>query len=200
MKRRYLLSTAFFPPVEYFSLIAGGEACIDASENYTKQSWRNRLRFLSVEGAEDFTVPVVHGGSRRIGDIMVDWSTPWLHRLEYALETAYGSSPFFEYYRDSLFALLEKRPEALLQLNSSALDWTLESLQLPFSSETLYAAAEDFAETQVVDLRDRIHPKRPSLLPEKPHYQVFSERYGFVSGLSALDLIFNEGPESCEFV
>jgi hypothetical protein len=52
--------------------------------------------------------------------------------------------------------------------------------------------------TQEDDFRFSIHPKRP--LPPlglKPWYQVFKQKAGgFTPGLSMLDLLFNEGPES----
>ena len=51
------------------------------------------------------------------------------------------------------------------------------------------------------DLREAIHPKRPDWILaeaglEKPYFQVFSGKYGFLSGLSVMDLLFNEGPDS----
>ena len=51
------------------------------------------------------------------------------------------------------------------------------------------------------DLRERIHPKRPcgilsGLGLEKPYFQVFSGKYGFIPNLSIMDLLFNEGPDS----
>jgi hypothetical protein len=55
------------------------------------------------------------------------------------------------------------------------------------------------------DWRYRLHPKRPStvlsdLQLEKPYFQVFARKYGFVSDLSIMDLLFNEGPESITFL
>ena len=51
------------------------------------------------------------------------------------------------------------------------------------------------------DLRDVIHPKRSNtilkdLALEKPYFQVFARKYGFVPNLSIMDLVFNEGPDA----
>jgi hypothetical protein len=53
----------------------------------------------------------------------------------------------------------------------------------------------------VEDLREIIHPKRPNAILsdlelEKPYFQVFSQKHGFLSDLSVMDLLFNEGPDS----
>jgi hypothetical protein len=44
-----LLSTAYFPPSEYFSLIKNaGTVSVETGENYIKQTYRNRCKILSV--------------------------------------------------------------------------------------------------------------------------------------------------------
>ena len=50
-----------------------------------------------------------------------------------------------------------------------------------------------------------IHPKRPDnilrdLRLEKPYFQVFAGKYGFVPNLSIMDLLFNEGPDSISYL
>ncbi|MCQ2187576.1 MAG: WbqC family protein [Bacteroidales bacterium] len=113
-----LLTTAYFPPIEYFSILAKYSVVyLEAHEKYQKQSWRNRCRILTANGPMDLNFPIVHDGATLIKDIKVDWSTPWLHKTEYAIDSAYYSSPFFEYYRDELFAILDSHPETLWELN-----------------------------------------------------------------------------------
>ncbi|MEZ5072318.1 MAG: WbqC family protein [Bacteroidales bacterium] len=51
------------------------------------------------------------------------------------------------------------------------------------------------------DPRDFIHPKKNMAIEDpgfrSPEYhQVFSDRHGFHSNLSILDLLFNEGPHA----
>ena len=55
------------------------------------------------------------------------------------------------------------------------------------------------------DFRDAIHPKHPNsilrdLELEKPYFQVFSQKHGFQSDLSIMDLLFNEGPDSIMYL
>ena len=55
------------------------------------------------------------------------------------------------------------------------------------------------ADTEDIDdFRDAIRPKHPLPDPDftpKPYYQVHNLRQGFQPNMSALDLLFNEGPE-----
>ena len=184
-----LLSTAYFPPVEYFSVLAKCSSCVvDPTERYQKQSWRNRCRILTEAGPMDLRFPIVHNGNYAIRDVLVDYSTPWVRQTEYALETAYCSSPFFEYYRDAVFAILDSHPATLWELNRRLTDFFCSKIGIPAPSfDTLPTPGE----TPLP-----IHPKRPSDYAAKPYWQVFRDRFGFVAGLSVADLLFNEGPES----
>lgn len=214
-----LLETAFMPPVSYFAAIAEeftlsygrvvslvpARLRLEACENYQKQSYRNRCRIYAAGGVESLTLPVVHEGgtsSLPIREIKVDWSRDWLPRMERAIVSAYESSPYFEYYRDSLFDILESRPEKLFDLNIRLIHYFLGkigiSADIDFSTE--YERPGETA-PGIRDLRGIIHPKRPSILQtEKPYWQVFAAKYGFKSDLSVMDLLFNEGPDSISYL
>ena len=173
---------------------------LEACENYQKQSYRNRCYILAGDGVQMLQVPVVHGESMGITQIRVDYSTPWLVRTQRSLDAAYYTSAYYEYYRDELFARMEERPALLWDWNLSLVRFLLEktgvaSHLVPTSSFVAHASAGPD------DYRDIIHPKHPdsilsSLGLERPYFQVFADRFGFKSGLSVLDLLFNEGPDS----
>ena len=126
-----LLTTAYFPPIEYFAQLAKCSVFIDGTEHYQKQSWRNRCRILGANGPEDLRFPVVHDGKRAITEVLVDYRTDWVRRSEYAIETAYYSSPFFEYYRDELFAILDSHPQTLWELNSRITEFFCRKIGIP---------------------------------------------------------------------
>ncbi len=190
-----LLSTAYFPPIEYFASIARYSVVfIEGCENYAKQSYRNRCRILTSNGEEDLRVPVLHDGQRLITQVRVDYRTPWLRQSEYALDTAYYTSPFFEYYRDELFSIMNSRPDTLWELNSAITDFFVRKIGLKCRFEKTSRYEKTWCDCE--DYRERIHPKRESSYVPKPYYQVFKEKFGFVPGLSIMDLLFNEGPES----
>ncbi len=211
-----LLTTAYFPPIEYLAAIANecrfnpgmtevepAVVYIEACEHYVKQSWRNRCRFYAADGAQTLNFPVRHEDfGKPISQMRIDWKTDWLTRHERAIISAYRTSPYFEYYQDELFAILDSRPELMLDFNTQILKFFLRKTGIPadirFTSEWEAVTIEGH---KVTDLREAIHPKRPnSILKdlglERPYWQVFSPKHGFIPGLSIMDLLFNEGPDS----
>ena len=177
---------------------------LEACESYQKQSYRNRCLILAADGPQMLQVPVVHGVSKTITHIMVDYSTPWIPKTERALDTAYETAAWYEYYRDGLFALLDARPETLWELNLSLIRWCLErtGIACELSPTADFTAPDSVAD----DWRFAIHPKRPCTVLadmglDRPYYQVFQDRLeGFTPGLSILDLLFNEGPDSISWL
>lgn len=211
-----LLTTAYFPPIEYLAAIANecrfnpgmtevepAVVYIEACEHYVKQSWRNRCRFYAADGAQTLNFPVRHEDfGKPISQMRIDWKTDWLTRHERAIISAYRTSPYFEYYQDELFAILDSRPELMLDFNTQILKFFLRKTGIPadirFTSEWEAVTIEGH---KVTDLREAIHPKRPNTILkdlglERPYWQVFSPKYGFIPGLSIMDLLFNEGPDS----
>ena len=218
------------PPVSYFAAMAeemaglknrrDGDSSIELSpsvvyieacENYQKQSYRNRCRFYGADGIQALSYPIIHeGGTHKlpISQIRIDWSTPWLQQHERAIVSAYRTSAYFEYYQDELFAIMESRPERLLDFNMALLRFFIEKTGLAVDLRLTAEFTKDGVQTSddgtsviCKDLREVIHPKRPDtilkdLRLEKPYFQVFARKHGFQSDLSIMDLLFNEGPDS----
>ncbi|MGM9787388.1 MAG: WbqC family protein [Candidatus Cryptobacteroides sp.] len=190
-----LISTAYFPPIEYFANFAKYSVVyIEACENYLKQTYRNRCRILTANGAEDLRVPILHDGHRNIREIRIDYSKDWIRQSEYAIDSAYYNSAFFEYYRDELFSILDFGIDTLWDLNLVLIKFF--SRKLGMGTEFRPTLAYKIPQGEPLDFRYSLSPKRPSAYLGQPYYQVFREKFGFVPNLSIMDLLFNEGPES----
>ena len=141
-------------------------------------------------------------------DVRVDYSVPWVVRTERAITSAYESSGYFFHYRDELFSILDSHPETLFDLDLQLIRFFLRKTGICADlrlTDRFTPPSEDGMSPYGEDWRYRLHPKRPStvlsdLQLEKPYFQVFARKYGFVSDLSIMDLLFNEGPESITFL
>lgn len=191
MKKTFALltSTSYFPPAHWLGAAAGaGNWLLEANENYQKGGWRNRCRIAGPNGVQSLTVPLEKGKHQRkpIREVRISYRQDWWREHEQTIRTAYGRSPYFEFYAEDLFAVGRTRPETLWQLNQKLLNAILEFVQFP-ATPTL---TEDFIP----------HSKpgflRTDDLPHlSPYPQVFTDRFGYLPGLSVLDALFCLGPE-----
>jgi hypothetical protein len=198
MTGRVLLSTAYFPPAEYFSLIArAGDVVIEKHENYLKQTYRNRCMILGPNGPLQLTVPVLRGSFHKtpLRDLRIDNSRRWRELHLRGITSAYAAASFCEYYYDLIESIISPGYEFLLDLNDRALRSMCDAAGL----EVRISFTDQFTGEGTVeeDYRYSITPKRTISVPGYkpiPYTQVFSERYGFTEGMSIIDILLNNGP------
>ena len=201
-----LLSTTYFGPVQWYQkLHRYDRVLIERCESFQKQTYRNRCIIAAANGPEALTVPVE---KTKTGDENSDWRISshgnWRHLHWQALQSAYGDSPFFEYYEDDLRPFFtDERWTTLHDFNDAIIAKMCEliDIQPRIEHTTEYVKSADSIGAR--DFRTAIQPKHP--LPDadfepRPYYQVFSQRHGFIPNLSILDLLFNMGPESILFL
>lgn len=196
-----LLSSAYLAPVQYFSklLLCGGGVYIEAHDNYTKQTYRNRCMILDANGPLALTVPTekLDADKCPMRDVRISEHGNWRHRHWNALEAAYRHTPFFLYYEDDFRPFYERRREFLYDFN---MELTLLICGLIGIDATLTPTESYDTNPALCDLRESIHPKRPwqddADFSPVTYYQVFGEKHGFVPNMSIVDLLFNMGPES----
>lgn len=193
----FLFSTAYLGPVSYYHILNRSDHCfIEQYEYYEKQSYRNRCRIATANGVMDLSIPVEKQKARElIRDVRISDHTDWQTMHWRSIEAAYNSSPFFEYYSDDLHPFFEKKWVFLWDFNMQLHNVLAGLLNIENKAEFTDRYIESELET-IVDLRNRIHPKKNNLLQALPYYQVFEQKTGFIPGLSIIDLLFNMGNES----
>ncbi len=197
-----LLSTAYFGPTGYYSkLLLYNEVFIEQYENFTKQTYRNRCEIMGANGLIPLVVPVVKGRGPKIliRDILISYDTQWQRNHWRTIFSAYNSSPYFTYYKDDLRDYFNNRWKYLLDFNMAINERICELAGIDADIK-LTSGFENVPEG-TVNLRDFFTPKKHKGITDisfsaKEYTQVFSDKFGFVSNLSILDLLFNEGPNS----
>lgn len=199
-----LLSTAYLAPVSYYVLLArAGKVVIEQHENYQKQSYRNRCLIAAANGPMVLSIPVKKNlpGKNSIRDIQLSGHGNWQHMHWNSLVSAYASSPYFAFYRDDIHPFYEKKYKYLFDFNEALREeiCALLNLEPRLEYSKSYTTGP---ETEILDYRELIHPKKQRLeeLLPGPYVQVFDRKFGFLPDLSVLDLLFNTGPEASLFL
>ena len=219
-----LLSTTYFGPVQWYQKLNRFDTIyIERCESFIKQTYRNRCVIATTNGLQTLSIPVEHTqekgeeSSRLITDIRISNHGNWRHLHWNALMSAYGDSPFFDYYVDDLKPFFEDRWENLFDFNMAITHKMCELLDIhpniQFTENYIPSRKEEGgrrkensvdspifnSQFSIFDFRDVIRPKNPipdETFTPQTYYQVYQKKWGFQPNLSILDLLFNMGNES----
>ena len=189
----------YFGPISYWKQIINSNILWDVHQNYVKQSYRNRTFIHSANGLHKLTIPVKHSKIKfPMLNAEIDNKIAWQKNHWRSIQTAYSSSPFFEFYKDSLVQVYNKKYTYLVKFNFDMIklvfEWLDIEIKLKLSKE--YIVFYDDS----LDLRKKIENQKHSISKNKIYNQVFFEKNGFLNDLSIIDLIFNEGPNSLSYL
>lgn len=199
-----ILSTAYLAPIQYYSkLLKYDEALIEVYENYPKQTYRNRCSIYGANGLLDLSIPVKKIETKtKTKDIKIDYVTNWQKLHWKSIESAYRSSPYFEYYADEFLPFFTTKTDFLIDYNLALqnLITIIIGIEVQITNTDKYIVNNELA---VFDYRELINPKKKfiDLDFKQPEYtQVFSTRFSFIPNLSIIDLLFNVGPDSLTYL
>ena len=191
-----IFPTAYLPSIEYISLFSKTEnASIEIFETYQKQSCRTRCNVMTANGVQTLTVPVIktNGNHTLTKDIEISYKESWQQVHLRCLESAYRKSAYFDYYFPYLEKIYKQKFNTLIELNEYSMKAILKLLKI--KKEISYT--NDFEKiTDEKDYRIALSKNEVNKEGMPEYYQVFSDRHGFISNLSIVDLLFNEGPNS----
>jgi hypothetical protein len=192
------LSTAYLAPVQYYcKLYTFDTVMMEKQENYLKQTYRNRCLIATANGIQSLSIPVENPqtGKCLTKDIRISEHGKWRHLHWNALVSAYRVSPFFEYYQDELAPFYEQKNQFLFDFNEQLRLLVCELIDI----QPNVKYTNDYQSAVQHDFRELIRPKhagKDESFDPQPYYQVFGEKFGFLSNLSIVDLLFNMGPEA----
>jgi len=190
-----ILCTAYFPPIKYFQYLhLSQNVYIEHKEYYKRHSIRNRALILGPNNVLLLTVPIVKKNSSKtfMENIRIA-NNDWKKKHIQSIKTAYGSSPFFIYYFEEIKEIINKNHTFLIDFNYEILYYFLNELNIKTNLKKTESYIKNY-ENQCCDERDNIEMHQ-SL---KKYTQIFTKN--FIPNLSIIDLIFNLGPNSKEYI
>lgn len=190
---------AYAPPVSYFSWLLQQEKIVWVKDShYKKQTYRNRAYIYGANGRLTLTVPILHSQSKnhkkKENEVLTDPYTDWQQLHWKSLQSAYRSSPFFEFYEDYLAPYYHQNCTTLYDFNLSLIREIFDLIEVDIEQEEV---SLDMT-TQI--LTENLLNAKGQMPVFTPYTQVFENKYGFLSNLSILDLLFNLGHESRNYL
>ncbi|NBX87332.1 MAG: hypothetical protein EBQ97_02285 [Bacteroidetes bacterium] len=142
----------------------------------------NRYNIAGPNNMQTLTVPITQDDKHNpITQVRINYNENWIRDHKHAWQTAYGKSPFFEYYDYRFWSILDAQP---VMLSDLIYPWN----QLLFAQLGLSAFESTSKEIQ------------QNIIQIKPYPQVFDVKFGFRSEVSGIDLLFNQGPLAKEYL
>ena len=201
---KIIIHPTYFPTIANFVAIANAKTVVfEKHDNYQKQSYRNRMNIFGANGLLSLNVPVSR--SKEEAKLKYENTTilnveDWQKQHWKSIESAYKSSPFFEYYEDEIKPFFFSTQTDLYNLNIQIYKVLCDCIEI----ETPYNFTDEYVKTyqreEAIDVRFISRAKKEHLVKLKKYTQVFGDKHGYLNNLSILDLLFNEGPNTLNYL
>lgn len=192
-----LIHPNYFPNIHQFiQIIKANNILFEVSDNYQKQTFRNRTYIYGANGKLGLFIPVIHSHKNRelFKDVKISYESNWMDLHLKSLQSAYRSSPYFEYFEDDFIKLYSEKEKFLADFNIKCIKLisNLLDLDLDFKISNEYVEKTN----DIIDLRDLSNARKEKKIETPKYIQVFESKHGYLNNLSILDLIFSEGTNS----
>jgi len=201
MKNILVHPTYFSSILQYIAIVKSNKIYLEYQDNYQKQTYRNRCFIYGANGIQMLSIPIKHNSKKEhklTREAVIDTTFNWQKQHLKSIQTAYRTSPYFEFYEDDLLPLFTNKFKYLIDLNLKTQEFILGILQVELEVEK--TSKYVVKESSKTDCRFLVNAKNKEFSNLTPYYQLFSDKHGFISNLSILDLIFMEGPNALSYL
>lgn len=218
-----MIQSNYLPWRGYFDFIDDVDVFVFFDDvKYSHRTWRNRNQIKTPSGLLWLSVPVLHDRETLIENARIDNGSRWAEKHARSIYLAYQKAPYFNDYAEEFFSLLTSPEETISRLNIELCKWMMKKLcidtEIRMSSE--FAAKGDKYQRPLDILREMGATAYLSGPTAKPYtdvnafnragislefkayeYPEYPQLHGsFVSNVSAIDLLFNCGPDARRFL
>ena len=196
-----LIHPNYFPNIyQFIQIIKAKNILFEVSDNYQKQTFRNRTYIYGANGKLGLFIPVIHTHKNRelFKDVKISYESNWMDLHLKSLQSAYRSSPYFEYFEDDFIKLYSEKEKFLADFNIKCIKLISNLLDLDLD----YKISSEYVEktNDIIDLRDLSNARKQKTIETPKYIQVFESKHGYLNNLSIIDLIFSEGPNSVSLI
>jgi hypothetical protein len=198
---KIIIHPTYFPNIDLLSqLIKSENILFEISDKYIKQTLRNRTEIHAANGKLILSIPVKYSSSKKekYKDIKICYNSSWQKIHLKSIESAYRNSPYYDFFEDYFIKFFNKKEKFLIDANIKSIELIYDILDMKMK----YDLTNDYKNKleNYTDYR-KLVDSNPDEKKSKINYsQVFQEKNGFISGLSSLDIIFNKGLESLDYI
>ena len=188
---------AYLPSVNYMSwVINQRKLYFITSGHYQKQTYRNRAEIYGPNGKLKLIIPITKNkdlNHQKDIETRVDNNFLWQRNHWRSLQMSYRASPYFEFYEDAFYPFYNNKILSLMELNISLIKVILKLLKFEI-------LIEEKKFNEINEKKDLINTKNTAATLNLKYNQVFNNKHGFLNNLSVIDLLFNLGPKSLDYL
>ena len=195
-----ILLPTYFPSLLFWKIILKNNFFWMKNSYYKKQTLRNRMFIHGANGKLMLSIPIRHSGinqKRFYDDISIDSSSDWKKNHFKSIKIAYQSSPYFEFYEEDLKNFYQVETSNLYNFNLKSVELVLKWLEMGTNKRTIDFNIEIYKQSKNIREIDNREIKKKSNIK---YIQTFEDKNGFIDGLSILDMIFNCGPKTKDYI
>jgi len=195
-----ILLPTYFPSLLFWKIILKNNFFWMKNSYYKKQTLRNRMFIHGANGKLMLSIPIRHSGinqKRFYDDVSMDSSSDWKKNHFKSIKIAYQSSPYFEFYEEDLKDFYKVETSNLYNFNLKSVELVLKWLEMGTNNRTIDFNIEIYKQSKNIKEIDNREIKKKSNIK---YIQTFEDKNGFIDGLSILDMIFNCGPKTKDYI
>jgi|TARA_B100001063_G_scaffold78928_2_gene73472 hypothetical protein len=198
---KIIIHPTYFPNIDLLSqLIKSENILFEISDKYIKQTLRNRTEIHAANGKLILSIPVKYSSSKKekYKDIKICYNSSWQKIHLKSIESAYRNSPYYDFFEDYFIKFFNKKEKFLIDANIKSIEVIYDILDMKMK----YDLTNDYKNKleNYTDYRKLVDSNPDEKMSKINYSQVFQEKNGFISGLSSLDIIFNKGLESLDYI